>query len=256
MKEKDHPTLPILMKSYMDLDGDGPMILHLIEEVCDFKKFIAPYIISGRNKLQGHSKGSQFRFFLHENGWPLMQYKLAWTKKSWRPTHAPCIKLWKEDKRGMPMLPLEDAEPLAVKLGKLKHEAELLKDITSFLAYYNKLLKAEVSPTFKAQQPHFVEYWTEVRDAIKAMSSGSATSDREITSEDKKTSENTEPSISNESNDDNNDTQDRNGVSTVQEYEVQQNQEPSSEEDLQGLNTQNQSQLRDVLLRFGFWPRT
>jgi len=83
LKEKNHPTLPMLMKSYMDLDKEGPMIPHLIEEVPDFKKFVAPYIEDNRTKrLQGHSKGSQFRFFIHEDGWPLMQYKLACTEKN------------------------------------------------------------------------------------------------------------------------------------------------------------------------------
>ena len=50
LKAKDHPMLPILIKSYMDLDADGPMIQHLFEEVPDFKKFIASYIASSRNK--------------------------------------------------------------------------------------------------------------------------------------------------------------------------------------------------------------
>lgn len=256
LKEKDHSTLPLLMKSYMDLDKDGPMIPHLIEEVPDFKKFIAPYIASGRHqKLKGHSKGSQFIFFLHENGWPLMQYKLACTDKEWKPTHIPGIKLWKEDNEGMPILPPDDAEPSAVKPRKLKHGAELLKGIDGFIAYHNKLLKAEVTPAFKAQQSHYVDYWTGIRDAIKSMGVGSLESDRGNPLKDNGGDENAETSASGES-DDNEDVEESDEDEFLQTGEVHFNSNASNVEDLQQINNSNESRLHDMPLRFGFWPRT
>lgn len=170
LKEKNHPTLPMLMKSYMDLDKDGPMIPHLIEEVPDFKHFIAPYMAeAGKTRLEGHSKGSQFRFFINDDGWPLMQYKLACTEEIWKPTHIAGIKLWKADDTGKPVLPPEDAEPFAVKSKGLKHEEEILKGIDGFIAHYNQLLEANVTPAFRGEHSHYVEYWTGVQDAIISM---------------------------------------------------------------------------------------
>jgi hypothetical protein len=44
LHEEDFPTIPLLMKSYMDLDH-MPVIPHMIEEVSDFKAFIKSYIL-------------------------------------------------------------------------------------------------------------------------------------------------------------------------------------------------------------------
>jgi hypothetical protein len=46
LREEDFPTIPLLMKSYMDLEN-VPIIPHMIEEVPNFKAFIKPYIQSG-----------------------------------------------------------------------------------------------------------------------------------------------------------------------------------------------------------------
>lgn len=256
LKEKDHPTLPMLMKSYMDLDEDGPMIPHLIEEVPDFKKFIAPYIASkGKKKLQGHSKGAQFRFFMHENEWPLMQYKLACTDKKWKPIHAPGIKLWKEDNEGKPILPPDGSEPSAVKPHKLKYSDDLLKGIEGFLAYYNKLLKEEVTPTFKAQQLHYVEYWTGVRDAIKSMYPQSTESDTARTPVEGTPDEDAEASNPRQSENED-DAHDRDIANSLETDEVLLHPEASNVEDLHENYTSNENVQCDIPLRFGFWPKT
>jgi hypothetical protein len=80
LRENDYPTIPLLMKSYMDLD-DESFIPALIEEVPDFKSFIEDFI--SEDHLIGHSKGRQFRFYRDASGWPLMQYKLHCTDERW-----------------------------------------------------------------------------------------------------------------------------------------------------------------------------
>ena len=50
----DYPTLPLLMKSFMDTES-WPIIPHLIEEVPDFKKFVEGYLCIGRDALIGHT---------------------------------------------------------------------------------------------------------------------------------------------------------------------------------------------------------
>ena len=43
LKTRDYPTLPLLMKSFMDCETE-PVIPHLIEEVPDFKSFVEGYL--------------------------------------------------------------------------------------------------------------------------------------------------------------------------------------------------------------------
>jgi hypothetical protein len=92
LRENDYPTIPLLMKSYMDMD-DTPVIPTLIEEVPDFKSFVRPYI--SNDTLVGHTKGRQFLFYKGQNGDPLMQYKLRCTDVKWLPEEG--IQLWQVD---------------------------------------------------------------------------------------------------------------------------------------------------------------
>jgi hypothetical protein len=58
LHEEDFPTIPLLMKSYMDLDNVSA-IPHLIEEMSDFKSFIKPFILKGGDRLVGHTKAQR-----------------------------------------------------------------------------------------------------------------------------------------------------------------------------------------------------
>ena len=78
LRGTDYPTLPLLMKSFMDTKS-RLVIPHLIEEVPDFKKFVEGYLCTGRDALAGHTNAQQFKFYRNGNGWPLMQYKLLCT---------------------------------------------------------------------------------------------------------------------------------------------------------------------------------
>ena len=55
LKKETFPTIPLLMKSFMDVEA-VPTIPHLIKEVLDFKKFIEDGIAVGENALLGHTK--------------------------------------------------------------------------------------------------------------------------------------------------------------------------------------------------------
>ena len=76
--KEDSPTIPLLMKSYMDLEN-VPVIPHMIEEVPNFKAFIKPYMLKGGDRLVGHTKAQQFRFYIRDDGLPAMQFKLLCT---------------------------------------------------------------------------------------------------------------------------------------------------------------------------------
>ena len=71
LHEEDFPTIPLLMKSYMDLDN-VPVIPHMIEEVPNFKAFIKPYMLKGEDRLVGHTKIQQLCFYMRIDGVPAM----------------------------------------------------------------------------------------------------------------------------------------------------------------------------------------
>jgi hypothetical protein len=73
--KENFPTIPLLMKSFVDVES-LPTILHLIEEVPDFKGFIAKFIIEGDEALEGHTKAQKFKFFVDSNGCPMMKYRI------------------------------------------------------------------------------------------------------------------------------------------------------------------------------------
>ena len=55
LKKESFPTIPMLMKSFMDVKA-VPTIPYLIEEVPDFKKFIEENITDRKNALLDHTK--------------------------------------------------------------------------------------------------------------------------------------------------------------------------------------------------------
>ena len=66
LQKHDYPTMPLLMKSFMD--GESiPMIPHLIKEVPDFKGFIDTFICKKGEALEGHTAAQAFKFYRNPN---------------------------------------------------------------------------------------------------------------------------------------------------------------------------------------------
>ena len=84
LKKESFPTIPLLMKSFMDIKAI-PTIPHIIKEVPNSKKFIESGIAIGENVLLGHTKSQQFKFYVHGMGCPIMKYKLLCTHSNWLP---------------------------------------------------------------------------------------------------------------------------------------------------------------------------
>ena len=104
LKTNDYPTIPRLMKLFMD-SKNQPVIPHLIEEVLDFKEFVHRYLGTGGDFLEGHSTSQQFKFYLDSSGWPLMEHKNLCTDVKWQPEHGNGIRLWSETVDGRPKVP-------------------------------------------------------------------------------------------------------------------------------------------------------
>ena len=82
LKKESFPTIPLLMKSFMDVEAI-PTILHHIEEVPNFKKFIEVGIALGENVLLGYTKVQQFKFYVDATKCPVMKYKLLCINDEW-----------------------------------------------------------------------------------------------------------------------------------------------------------------------------
>ena len=103
LKKESFSTIPLLMKSFMDVEA-VPKIPYLIEEVPDFKKSIEDVIAVGEHALLGHTKAEQFKFYVDASGCPVMKYKLLCTDDDWLPQDGG-IKLWKDNLQRRAMWP-------------------------------------------------------------------------------------------------------------------------------------------------------
>ena len=132
LKTNNYPTLPRLMKSFMDTEKH-PVIPHLIEEVPDFKAFVHGYLGTSGDFLEGHSRSQQFKFFKDSNGWPLMEYKNLCTDDKWLPEGGKGIKLWSENAHGLPKVPTGNPPPLVPE--PMKALQDVKKGLNGFVAY-------------------------------------------------------------------------------------------------------------------------
>ena len=100
LQKESFPTIPLLMKSFMKNEAVST-IPHLIQEVLDFKKFIADWILDGEESLMGHTKVHQFKFYVDSTRTPILKYKIYCYDEEWLPKgEGNGFKLWKEDSEG------------------------------------------------------------------------------------------------------------------------------------------------------------
>jgi len=161
LSKKDHPTLPLLVQSYMKME-EIPFILHLVEEVPYFKAYIRPYIGMSKKQLVGHSNERQYKFFMDDNGWPIMQYKLVCTDILWLPEHG--LKLWKEDVDHKSILP--QGNPRGMEPKKMKNKVDILCGLDGFIQHWTDISKEDGMTEYKTCMLHLVTYWTSVRNAM------------------------------------------------------------------------------------------
>ena len=163
LHEEDFPTIPLLMKSYMDLDN-VPVIPHLIEEVPDFKSFIKPFILKGGDRLVGHTKAQQFRFYMRDDGQPAMQFKILCTSPNWGPEEG--ILVWSQNEDGKCMLP--DGEPKPCTPSPMRNGPEIIKGISGFIQYWKELCEEDITRRVRDTHEPLIAYWERIRSALLA----------------------------------------------------------------------------------------
>ena len=84
LKKESFSTISLLIKSFMDVEAVRT-IVHLIEEMLNFKKFIEDGITVGEKAFLGYTKAQQFKFYIDAMNCLVMKYKLLCTNEDWLP---------------------------------------------------------------------------------------------------------------------------------------------------------------------------
>ena len=82
------------------------LIPHIIEEIPNFKIFLKPYMSKGVDCLVIHTKAQQFCFYMRDDGYPAMHFKILSISPIWGPEDS--ILMWRQYKDAKYMLSDED----------------------------------------------------------------------------------------------------------------------------------------------------
>ena len=145
LKKESFPTILLLMKSFMDIETI-PTILHLIEEVPNFKKFIENGIANKENTLFVHTKVQQFKFYVDVMGCLVMKYKLLYTDDGWLPRDGG-IKLWKKDSQGQALWP--HGYPKAVQPSSMRNLEDIKRDLQGSINHWDKLSEEDSTGEYR-----------------------------------------------------------------------------------------------------------
>lgn len=163
LKKEDFPTIPLLMKSFMDNEA-VPTIPHLIEEVPDFKSFISDGIADGEESLQGHTKAHQLKFFMDSRGCPMMKYKILCHHDDWLPREGGGIKIWKEDAVGQSLWPR--GEPSLLQPRAMRNLPDVIRGLSGFISYWDQQSREDRTGEYRRRYEPLSNYWRSVRDAL------------------------------------------------------------------------------------------
>jgi len=166
LKTNNYLTLLRLMKSFMDCEMH-PIILHLIEEVPDFKAFVDGYLDTCGDFLGGHSKSQQFKFSMDYTKWLLMEYKNMCIDKNWLLEYKKGIRFWSQIEDRCSMVLNEDLLPLVPH--QMKSHKEVKKGLMGFIAQWNQMANDDNLGEFRRKNGLVKDYWEGVRVALDAL---------------------------------------------------------------------------------------
>ena len=104
LKSKNMFVLADLMKTFMQSQVLSFMP-EFIQKVVEFKSFICGYQSSGVAHLIGLGEMHLFKFYVDDDGWPVMRYKKSTIDAQWLPVNRPFVQLWIAKGDGGPKLP-------------------------------------------------------------------------------------------------------------------------------------------------------
>jgi hypothetical protein len=185
LKNRNTFVVADLMKSFME-SQEMSFILEFVQEVADFKSFIQGYLCDGPLRLIGLRDIHLFKFYVDEEGWPVIRYKESATDTTWLPHNKPALCLWKVDTDGKLMIPTGNPNPVPFKrlwgdevpsaIGnqeKAKAKASKALDkksviksgISGYIEFWERgMAKCE---GFRRDFPPYVEYWRTLLEELE-----------------------------------------------------------------------------------------
>ena len=111
LKNQNLCVVADLMKAFME-SLELSFMPEFIQEVVDFKSFMKGYIRDDPTKLIGLGDMHLFKFYVYEEGRPIMQYKESAVNLHWLPRNKPLVCLWKADANNRPRIPRRISNPI------------------------------------------------------------------------------------------------------------------------------------------------
>ena len=114
LKSQNTFVVADLMKAFME-SQELSFMPKFIQEVGDFKSFVKDYQCSGSGRLIGLGEMHLFRFYVDNDGIPVMNFKRSAVDSQWLPSNKPSLPLWKKDLNEKTMLPPGCPKPVPFK---------------------------------------------------------------------------------------------------------------------------------------------
>ena len=156
-------SFPHLMQKFNECTQSHPTPF-LMQQVPNFKEFVKGYLHEGADKLVGHSKPLQFRFYMSQ-GIPLMQYKIHPTKSDWSPDEG--IELWKRAENREPLLPTGVPKVLPY-FEYIKDHEKVIEGLQTFINCWKSFVDSKgINSAYANWIMPVVQYWEQMIIALK-----------------------------------------------------------------------------------------
>jgi hypothetical protein len=94
----------------------------------------------------------------------MMKYRILCIDPDWLPKEGGGIKLWQEDEEGRALWPRGEPAPLSPQ--PMKNLEEILRGISGFMKYWEKLSNEDSTGEYRRRYEHLWYYWRAVKDAL------------------------------------------------------------------------------------------
>ncbi|CAM6127292.1 unnamed protein product [Calypogeia fissa] len=155
-------TLPHLMSLLMKARKPNP-VPHFLQEVPDFKSYLKGFLLTGSDKLVGHLKPRQFRFYVRDDKMPCLQYKMKSDDEGWLPKEG--IEMWGWTDDHSPKLPA--GVPKRLPMSPMKMLTEVQTGPEKYVEFFQGVHDGILEETSKRSWALLVEYWSTIVDTLK-----------------------------------------------------------------------------------------
>ena len=177
LKSQNTYIVADLMMAFM-ASQDLSFMPEFVQEVSNFKSFVQGSIHDGVDRVVGLGDMHLFKFYVDEEGWPVMRFKELAIHSHWLPRDKLGIRLWKEDANGKLMIPSGLPNPVPFRrlwgdevpssvgnpdkarkkvLKALEKRSFIKSGIQGYIEFWEHEMRE--SSGFRKDFPPYIEYW-------------------------------------------------------------------------------------------------